>query len=828
MPESHEGLSSYEARIGLEKYGPNVLPERKQPGALSVFLSQLKSPLVFVLIFAGTISLFLGHLTDLVIISVAIIINTFLGFFQEIRANNALAAIKKLIQPKAIVVRDGHSIEINAEFVVPGDICILNTGDKVPADGEIVFANRLFMSEAILTGESVPVSKTNGDMAYMGTVITSGRGKLRVTLTGGKTEVGKIAEDIQVINNDTPIKKQLKKFAGQLTTLVMILTSVVFVIGILAGKDPFEIFTTSVALAVSAIPEGLLVGLTVVLAIGMQRILKKKGLVRNLVSAETLGGVTTICVDKTGTLTEGNMKVVGVEGNKTEVAKQALIANDLDDPVVIALWEWAGKNLDWKDMGHENLDEFLRENPRIDSIPFSAKDRFFASLNTVNNEHNNLYVNGAPEYLLEWSDLSVSDKALVHKSIVKYSSKGMRLVGLARKRVSKKTTKIRLKDVKDGLEWVGLVAFADPVRDGVKAALEKTRQAGIRLIVITGDYAQTALTVLNGLGIHLKPKNIILGSELELSSLTEISARLSMDRGGFLFARTTPEQKVKIVEALKQRNEVVAMMGDGVNDALALKQADIGVVVGGATEVAKESADLVLLDSSFSTIVDAVEEGRGIFNNIRKIILYLMAGSFAEIVAVLGSLLSGLPLPVTAVQILWINLVSDGFPHLALSVDPRDPKIMRLPPRDSGEQLVSPWMRKLIVLVSAFAGLSALGVFAVTYVSTSDLRLSQSIAFATLGVNSLVYVYSVRTLTKSFLSQNPLANHWLNLAVLAGFVLQFLPFATAGGRNFIGVSKLSVNHWTIVLALGVATFVMIEVFKKYVNFNIVTKKASLE
>jgi Ca2+-transporting ATPase len=347
----------------------------------------------------------------------------------------------------------------------------------------------------------------------------------------------------------------------------------------------------------------------------------------------------------------------------------------------------------------------------------------------------------------------------------------------------------------------------------VKEALEKTKVAGIKLIVITGDYPQTAVSVMKQLGIHICSECLMLGEGLAKLKTSTLSRKLKGKHALNLFARTTPQQKLKIVDALKKNNEVVAMMGDGVNDAPALKKADIGIVVGEASDVAKESADLVLLDSSFATIVAAIEEGRGIFDNVRKIILYLMSDSFEEIFAVVGTIILGLPLPVTAAQILWINLVSDGFPDMALTIDPKRQGIMTDAPRSTNERLVSSWMRYLILIVSVAGGIMALSIFIYFYKTTQDITLARSIAFATLGVNSLVYVFSVRTLTEPFWRQNPFENIWLNVSVVAGFLLQFLPFSTSGLRNFFRVSKLSFLHWIYVFTASALMFIIIEVSK---------------
>jgi Ca2+-transporting ATPase len=818
MKSETKGLTSEEAKKALEKYGPNELPETPPPTNLSILIAQIKNPLVYVLVAAGIVTFFLRDVADTTIIAVAILTNGILGFVQERKASRALYALKKLIHPTAKVVRDGVVGTIDASEVVPGDVAILTQGEKVPADGVISEANRLFIDEAILTGESVPVSKCAQKKIFMGTIISSGQGKMTVKYTGEETEIGKIAQSLQKPDEDTPLRKQLTKFSKQLTYLVLFLTAFVFVVGFLKRIELGELFKTSVALAVSAIPEGILVGLTVVLAIGMQRILKKKGLVRNLISAETLGGVTTICIDKTGTLTEGKMQVVESKGDGGRLALQSVVANDLDDPIVIAAFEFGkSKMSDYK--------EVLNKHKRIDSIPFSSQERFFASMNGWDEESNMIFVNGAPEYLLEWSEMETDRKKEIVKKIEEMTKDGKRVMGMARKKVGKRNNTLEKRDVTGSLEWVGLLAFSDPIRRGVKEALFKTKAAGINLIVITGDYSQTAVSVMHQLEIDVNEDYIVLGSNLAEFTEEKLANHLKGRKGVMLFARTTPEQKLKIVQALKKNGEVVAMMGDGVNDAPALKTADIGIVVGEATDVAKESADLVLMDSSFATIIAAIEEGRGIFDNIRKIILYLMSDSFEEIFAVVGAIvlsatiIPGLPLPVTAAQILWINMVSDGFPDLALTVDPKAPDLMKRKPRSPREGLVSTWMREIILIVSLSGGLVALILFVFFYQTTNNTELARSIAFATLGVNSLVYVFSIKTLKKPFWVENPFDNVWLNLSVLVGFGMQILPFTSPGLRNFFGVTVLSLNHWLLVFASSILMFIIIEVSKHFITVS---------
>ncbi|OGM01947.1 hypothetical protein A2115_03775 [Candidatus Woesebacteria bacterium GWA1_41_8] len=600
---------------------------------------------------------------------------------------------------------------------------------------------------------------------------------------------------------------------------MLVLVVFVFVVGVISGRELLEMFTTSVALAVSAIPEGLLVGLTAVLAIGMQRILKHKGLVRNLVSAETLGGVTTICIDKTGTLTEGKMKVVDILGDEGELANQAILANDMDDPIVIAAWEWAVDRISNRKV-KIRVEELRQDHKRLDSLPFSSKDRFFASLHKWKKDKNIILVNGAPEYLLKWSKLSDSEKKKLTQKIEQLTVKGKRVLGMASKLVGDKKDKLNPDDVKTNLQWVGLLAFTDPLRQGVTEALQKTKKAGIKLIVITGDYAETAVSIMNQAQVEVDESLITLGGDLE--DITEDALREKISASPIsLFARTTPEQKLKIVDALKANGEVVAMTGDGVNDAPALNRADIGIVVESASEVAKESADLVLLDSSFDTIVAAVEEGRGIFDNTRKIILYLVSDAFEEITTVVGTIILALPLPVTAAQILWINLISDGLPNLALTIDPKEKDAMLLPPRNTKEMLVAGWMRLLILIVSLSGGIIALLVF-IWFLRTDSLLVARSMAFATLGVNSLIYVFSIRTLKEPFWRENPLDNKWLNLSVVAGLVLQILPFVHPTLRGFFKLTALTVYNWLLVFLVGFVMFIIIEIGKAVFRLKLVS------
>ncbi len=801
-----KGLSNEEAESRQKQYGLNILPEKALPSKFSLFLSQLKSPLVYVLLASSVITFFIGEYANAFIILLAVAINTTLGFIQEYRTSNALAALKKFISDEATVIRSGSRVLINTGQIVLGDIVVLGQGDKIPADGKILSSNRLHINEAILTGESAAVEKVKDDGLYMGTTVVSGQGVMQIEAIGTTTKMGKIAEEIQEEKEVTPLQRQLKSFSKQLLIVIGVLVVVVFVVGLIHEFSLVEIFTTSVALAVSSIPEGLLVSLTVVLAVGMQKILKRRGLVRKLAAAETLGGVTVICVDKTGTLTQGQMEVADFIGNKKELAVQALLANDLDDPIVVSAFEW-GKNV---------IGEPTPNLPRIDSIPFSSKERFFICLNKWTDEKNMIFVNGAPETLLQGTTLSENEKSKIYSAIDELTRQGKRVLGFARKEVSVDKQVLDYADAKSDLIWVGLLVFSDPVRAGVKEALEQARIAGIKIIVITGDYANTSEFVLSELEIPVSKNEIITGDQLALLSAEELTHHIKNTR---LFARTTPDQKLLIVEALKKNGEIVAMIGDGVNDAPALHRSDIGVVVADASDVAKESADLVLLDSNFSTIIGAVEEGRVMFENIRKVILYLLCDAFGEIIVVLGGIVLGLPLPMTAVQILWINLVSDGFPNLALTVDPKRKDIMYEAPRPAKELLVNRKMVFLISFVSLLVGTIALLSFVYVYSSTGDVVLARSVTFITIGLNSLVYVFAVREPKKPFWKNHIFSNKYLIGAVFAGMALQFLPFSSGVSRQFFGLNALTVYHWLVALGFSISVFLSIELFKKVVNKN---------
>jgi len=787
-----KGLSSSEVKIRLEKDGPNVIGKKKKVNWLKILIAQFKSPLIYVLLVAMAVTgLLLHEVTDAMVIGVVVAVNTVLGFIQEYRAEKSLEALKEMLVKKAKVIRDGKARLVEVEKVVVGDVVVLEIGRIVPADGEILESNGLEFDEAILTGESVSVTKTVGKEAYMGTTVAKGIGKMKVIKIGKATKIGKIAKSlVEEKETKTPLQKKLAKLSKSLAILVGIIAVAIFVIGILVGDPIGEMFELSVAIAVAAIPEGLVVSLTVILALGMQRMAKRKALVRKLVSAETLGSVTVICLDKTGTLTEGKMKAVKGEFVDEKLGWQSVLAcNDYRDPLELAMAELA------KSESAKRGVRGAEKWKRVASIPFDPEYKYIATLH----DKGVLFVSGAPEIILKKSRLSLVKSLAWRKKFKEYGKQGYRLVGFAhrnfktpRQRTGRQMSNVKHGDIKN-LKWLGVVVFEDPVRAGVADTLVKAQGLGLKLKVITGDYEETTLAVVS----KLKAQN----SKLKIKEIE-------------VFARAAPEDKLEIVEKLQKKKEIVAMMGDGVNDAPALKKADIGIVVGGASDVARETADMVLLDSNFETILKAIREGWGILENLKKSILYLLSDSFSEVVLITGGLILGLPLPLTAVQILWINLLTDGFPHLALTMEST-----AMAKKDGKSELIDKEMRWLIGLISGTTGLITLGVFWWLMRSGADLAYSRTLIFAMLGIDSLLYVFSARALRKPIWKSKIFANKYLLVAVGLGVCLQLLALYWVKLEKVLETVPLGIGEWGLILGMAGVVIMLIEAVKAVFNHH---------
>lgn len=821
----HKGLTQARAQSLLVAYGENQIERKVKASGWRIFFSQFSSPLILILLIAAGVTFFLKDFVDMFVILASVVLNTILGFYQEYRAQRGLEALSSLLSPQAKVLRDGEYVTVPTTQLVPGDVVSLNAGETIGADGVVLEAYNLMVNEAILTGESfwtakkacssktdpkqqfVSLNERDGKLGkqalYMGTTVGAGSAVMRVLYTGVKTEIGSIARQLsETINEETPLQLRLKKLSTFLTLTVLVVASLIFVMGMAKGSTFEEIFSLSVAVAVSAIPEGLAVSLTAILAISMQRILKKKALVRKLLAAEVLGSVTVICSDKTGTITEGQMRVASFEAvDKNKLLLAASLGNSLNDPLELGMWEWAKETI-----GKKDLETY---GSMIDQLPFDSNLRYAAKL-----FKHELYVIGAPETLLSFSSLSKKEKNEWQDKIFKLASTGLRVVAFGSKRATG-LEKLTKKEVSADLFFLGILAFEDPIRKGVASALKKAREAGVRVKIITGDYRETARGVMKQLGWEVKDSQIMEGDELARMNMGELQRRVDEV---VLFARTTPTQKLKIVNALQARGEVVAMTGDGVNDAPALKKADIGVVVSTASDVSKETADVVLLDNNFATIISAIEEGRGIFENLRKVTLYLLSNAFSEMIIILVSLFAHLPLPVTAAQILWINLVDDGLPNLALALDPKDKDLLQRRPRRKSEGLMNAYMYTMMIVVSLVSVLVVGGVFW-WYLNNSTLPHARTMAFTTLAIGTLFYALTSRSMNVVFWRSALFSNPSLLMAIVGGFLLQALAIYNPFIGYYLETQPLSLYDWVIIGSVCLGMLLIIELFKMiYLKF----------
>ena len=836
------GLDEKEIRIRQREFGKNKLSEEKLLPRLRIFLEQLRSPLIYILLIAGIIALILKDYTDAIVIFGAVFLNTIVGFIQENKTSKALRALKKVVRHEAEVKREGNLKIIDSIELVPGDIIFLNPGDKVPADGRIVESHDLKINEMALTGEWLSAKKKpeilpeevpladRDNMVYMGCVVEDGKGKAIVTETGLQTEIGKVAEMVRETKEEkTPYQKKLAHFSRIVGIIIGIICFGIFIEGMLTGGKFIEMFTTAVAVAVAAIPEGLPVAMTVILALGMQRILQKKGLVRKLVAAETLGSTSIIATDKTATLTEGRMKVDEVIGDKFLALKAATLTSEafIENPQYPKeKWIIRGRPTDKAlleagiEAGIDRKKEF--EKRKIAELPFSPENKIAAVLYEENGE-NILYVCGTPEKILEKSDLKKEEKIKLEQKLEELAQKGLRVVGSAYKKIANfhefgheycesifeeiggKFVHIR------ELNFAGFITLKDPIRPEVREAMKICRQAGLRPIIVTGDHKLTAKAVAEELGFKISEENILEGINLDKLSDREFEKILDKIQ---IYARVEPKHKLRIIEAWQARGEVVAMTGDGINDAPALKRADIGIALGSGTEVAKEASDLILLNDSFSTIVAAVEEGRAILDNIRKVITYLLSDSFTEIILIGASLLFGFPLPVTAVQILWVNLIEDGLPDIALAFELKEKDVMEQKPVGHKTPLLTREMKVLIFIIGIFTDLLLLGLFFwLLKFSGYEISHIRSVIFAGLAVDSLFYVFSCKSLRKNLWQINPFSNKFLIISWIFGVLmlisaLYFSPFQT-----LLKTAPLTFFDWQLILGFGLLNVISIEATK---------------
>lgn len=845
------GLTSEEAKKRLEKYGENKLEAKKGKTIAQMFFAQLKDTMIYILLGAAGISVLMKDYNEAIIILLVIMLNAVIGVAQEAKAEKALDALKKLSTPKALIVRDGSIIEIQSEHVVPGDVVVIDAGRYIPADLRLVESANLKIEESALTGESVPSDKSSdiinekdvplGDqknMAFSSTLATYGRGVGIVVSTGMDTQIGKIAKMIDEAENEmTPLQKKLEEIGKLLGVGALIICGLMFTISLIQGRDMFEMLLTAISLAVAAIPEGLPAVVAIVLAMGVQKMIKKNAIVRKLPSVETLGSVNIVCSDKTGTLTQNKMTVIKFYANSSlkslqdlnheDPAEKLLLENlvacndatfspenSTGDPTEIALLEAGVKFNIVKD-------EFLTNHQRVNELPFDSDRKLMSTVNKYDNKFkvftkgaidniiricNRVYING------EIKSLTDEIKTLIMDSSNNMSDDALRVLGAAFKELD--SNDIAPQDLEKDLILIGMVGMIDPPRLEVKDSIKTCKKAGIKTIMITGDHKNTAFAIAKELGIAENIKDTITGSELDNLSDSELSEEIDHLR---VFARVSPEHKVKIVKAFKAKGNVVSMTGDGVNDAPSLKTADIGVAMGiTGTDVAKGASDMILTDDNFSTIVSAIEEGRNIFNNIKKSVMFLLSCNLGEIFALFVAILLNWAAPLKPIHILWVNLITDSLPALSLGVDPGDKSIMNDNPRDPKENFLKQGGISL-VLNGVLIGVLTLFAFQFGLKKYGNITHAQTMAFVVLSVSQLVHSLNMRHTEKSIFQVGLFTNKFLIFSILFGIFLQDIIITVPFLANTFGVFDLTMKDWLVVSGLSIVPLVINEIAKIFIR-----------
>jgi Ca2+-transporting ATPase len=866
LSSTPNGLTSTEAAKRLIETGPNEIQEAKRISAWEILLEQFKNILILILLGATVISLFLGHGVESIVIAVIVLFAVFLGFIQEYRAERAIEALRQMAAPTASVFRDGVEVEVPARDLVPGDVILLHTGDRIPADARLLEAVNLQVEEAALTGESVPVEKhiqlLSGDnlpvgdrknMVYAGTAVTYGRGRALVIATAMQTEFGKIAQLLQTVETGkTPLQYNLDKVGTVLARAAFMVVALIVALGMLRGQPIIEMLLFGIALAVAVVPEALPAVVTISLAIGVQKMVKRNALIRKLPAVETLGSTSVICSDKTGTLTKDEMTVrqlyVGEQlfnvsgagyapvgefsvNGETPVAptpaliqmlSAAVLASDTrlvssgdgsvtgwdikGDPTegaLVVAAEKAGLHKDVLDTSH----------PRVNEIPFSSETKRMTTLHQTS-DGLTAYTKGAPEVILsgcDWQSTADGVQALddtgrrqVLAVAHEMAEKALRVLAIASK------LNVTLENAQTGMTFLGLAGMIDPPRPEAKSAIAICEQAGIRPVMITGDHPVTAQAVALELGLLNNGGRVVTGAELEEISDEQL-IRDVQDIS--VYARVSPAHKLRVVTAWQARGHIAAMTGDGVNDAPALKKADIGIAMGiTGTDVTKEAAAMTLTDDNFASIVAAVEEGRGVFGNIKKYLMYLLSSNIGEIGLMAGSSLMGLPLPLTAVQILYVNLATDGLPALALSVDPPETDLMRRKPRNPRSGIFTRPVVTLMVLGGLWSTLINLGLFIWAMNSGRSQAEAMTMTFVSLVVIQFFKAYNFRSDRLSVL-QKPFVNKWLNLSILWEIALLILIIYVPFLHDAFGTYYLPLVDWTIIIGLAFTIVPVLELAK---------------
>lgn len=845
------GLSSKAAEELLSKNGKNKLIAKKKKTLLELFLSQINDVMIYILIAAALISTFVGEVSDSIIIVIVILINAIIGVVQENKAEKALEALKSLSTPKALVKRDGKILEIPSEDVVLGDLVIIDAGRYIPADLRLIESINLKIDESAFTGESVPAEKdasivlakndvSIGDklnMAFMSTLATYGRGSGIVVSTGMDTEIGKIAKMLDTENdNITPLQKNLAHLGKILGIGAVSISILMFIISMFQGRDFLQMFMTSISLAVAAIPEGLPATVAIVLALGVQRMSKENAIIRKLPAVETLGSVNIICSDKTGTLTLNKMTVKKAFINNNSIDIDELNLNKNEDKLLVEgmiLCNDATSTDESKsgdpteialvDVGNKfNLfkDPLNSQHKRVNEIPFDSDRKLMTTVNIYENKYR-VFTKGAIDNILKISTkilkddtvlpLNDEEKALILSESNKMSDSALRVLALAYKDINASSENSILED---NLIFIGFMGMIDPPRKEVKNSIATSKAAGIRTVMITGDHKNTAFAIGNELGISNDISEALSGSEIDSYSQEEFNKIVNNYN---IFARVSPEHKVKIVKALKSHGNIVSMTGDGVNDAPSLKFADIGVAMGiTGTDVAKGAADMILTDDNFSTIVKAIEEGRNIFNNIKKSIVFLLSSNLGEVITLFIAILLNWSSPLLPIHILWINLITDSLPALALGVDPKDPNVMSEAPRNPKDNLFSNGTGATLIILGIIIGFTTLLAFKVgEYLYPNSLVHAQTISFVVLSGSQLILSLSMRSEKESVFKIGIFKNKKLLGAIFIGIILQISIISIPPIAKIFNVFSLTLKDWIFVSLLAMIPFTFFEISKLF-------------
>ena len=845
-----QGLTSVQVAELQAKFGPNALRELPKEPIWKKFLDQFKSFLIILLLIAVIISAALGEMLDAGVILAIVILNAILGFLQESKAENSLEALKKMVAPQARVMRNGQVEQIEARFLVPGDLLLLEVGDAVPADTELLESLSLEADESSLTGESMPVHKKKGEQVFMGTIVTRGKGTGIVRATGMSTKFGNVAALMQQVENETtPLEEKLEQTGKQIGIAVVLICILIFALNWHLGRSFAESFLFAIALAVAAVPEGLPAIVTVSLALGVQRMAKAKAIVRKLKAVETLGSTTFICTDKTGTLTRNEMIVrtlfagwkeyaltgtgyspfgeltlegrqfkrkhgdevsmalhIGALCNSAHLKKEGERYTIIGDPTEGALLAMAAKGGVEKEREHGRY-KLLAE------LPFESERKRMTTIFSHAGE-TVAFTKGQPERVLKHCTqifangkvkrLTDAEREELLQINRRYASQAFRVLAFAYRPLTGKEN-ISVEEIEKDLIFVGFATMMDQPREEAKSAIAECMGAGISVVMITGDQKLTAEAVARELGIL--SGEVITGEELDMIGDDELAVRVKSAR---VFAAVSPEHKLRIVNALKANKEVTAVTGDGVNDAPAIKQADIGVAMGiTGTDVAKEASDMVLMDDNFTTIVHAVKEGRGTYNNIRKAIAFLLSGNIAEVLIVLVAVVLGYPLPLAAIQLLWINLVTDGLPALALVTDPIDKGVMQRPPRPRQESI---WhgMKPYLFDYSLILTVIAIGMFA-WYLDEGIVK-AQTVVFTLIIMFEKFQAFSCRSLEKPIIGEM-FANKWLNFAAILTFFLHLAILYVPVFNTLFHTTPLSLSDWALIILASLFGFAYLELYK---------------